>query len=82
MIKAENVMQENEMALDEIEKLDMGWLGLILLALKQKEQGETLPQTKTMIGRQIQALDRQIDGVVYELYGLSDEEIKVVEGKG
>jgi hypothetical protein len=52
----------------------------LMLALKQKEQSETLPQTKTMIGRQIQALDRQIDALVYGLYGLSEEEIKVVEG--
>jgi hypothetical protein len=52
-----------------------------MLALKQKEHAETLPQTKTMIGRQIQALDRQIDEVVYGLYNLSDEEIKVVEGE-
>jgi hypothetical protein len=34
-----------------------------------------------MIGRQIQALDRQIDGMVYGLYGLSEDEIKVVEGE-
>jgi hypothetical protein len=40
---------------------------------------ETLPQTKTMISRQIQALDRQIDALVYGLYGLSEDEIKVVE---
>jgi hypothetical protein len=33
-----------------------------------------------MIGRQIQALDRQIDALVYGLYGLSEDEIKVVEG--
>jgi hypothetical protein len=52
-----------------------------MIALKQKEQAETLPQMKTMIGRQIQALDKQIDTVVYELYGLSEEEIKVVEGE-
>jgi hypothetical protein len=52
-----------------------------MLALKQKEQAETLPQTKTMIGRQIQALDRQIDGVVYGLYNLTEDEIMVVEGE-
>jgi adenine-specific DNA-methyltransferase len=52
-----------------------------MLALKQREQAETLPQTKTMIGRQIQALDRQIDALVYGLYGLSEDEIKVAEGE-
>jgi len=31
--------------------------------------------------RQIDATDREIDKLVYELYGLTDEEIKIVEGK-
>lgn len=34
---------------------------------------------KTVIERQIAATDRQIDRLVYELYGLTDEEIAVVE---
>jgi len=29
--------------------------------------------------RQIAATDRQIDRLVYELYGLTDEEIQIVE---
>jgi hypothetical protein len=53
-----------------------------MLVLKKKEHAETVPQTKTMIGRQIQAVDKQIDALVYELYGLTEEEIKVVEGEG
>jgi hypothetical protein len=32
-----------------------------------------------VIQRQIEATDRQIDQLVYELYGLTDEEIKIVE---
>ena len=28
----------------------------------------------------LRSLDRQIDGLVYELYGLTDEEIALVEG--
>jgi hypothetical protein len=32
------------------------------------------------IERQIAATDRQIDALVYELYGLTDEEIRIVEG--
>jgi len=35
---------------------------------------------KTAIQRQIVATDRQIDQLVYELYGLTDEEIRIVEG--
>ena len=34
---------------------------------------------KTVIQRQIDATDGQIDQLVYELYGLSDEEIRIVE---
>ena len=30
--------------------------------------------------RQIDATDREIDKLVYELYGLSEEEIRIVEG--
>ena len=34
---------------------------------------------KTSIQRQIDATDRQIDQLVYELYGLTDDEIRIVE---
>jgi len=34
---------------------------------------------KTLLSRQIEATDRQIDGLVYELYGLTEEEIRIVE---
>jgi len=37
---------------------------------------------KTVIQRQIEATDEQIDQLVYELYALTEEEIKIVEGKG
>jgi hypothetical protein len=36
---------------------------------------------KTALQRQIEATDRQIDSLVYELYGLTEEEIRIVEGK-
>jgi len=36
---------------------------------------------KTAIERQIDATDRQIDTLVYELYGLTEEEITIVEQK-
>jgi hypothetical protein len=35
---------------------------------------------KTSIERQIAATDKQIDQLVYELYGLTEKEIKIVEG--
>lgn len=37
---------------------------------------------KTALQRQIDATDRQIDRLVYELYELVGEEIRIVEGKG
>jgi hypothetical protein len=37
---------------------------------------------KTLAERQIAATDKQIDRLVYELYGLTDAEIAVVEGSG
>ena len=38
------------------------------------------PAEKERLERQIEVTDRTIDGLVYELYGLSPEEIKIVEG--
>ena len=35
---------------------------------------------KTQLQRQIVATDKQIDALVYELYGLTEEEIGIVEG--
>jgi NOL1/NOP2/fmu family ribosome biogenesis protein len=37
------------------------------------------PQEKESIHREIEATDKQIDQLVYELYGLTEEEIKIVE---
>jgi len=34
---------------------------------------------KTLLSRQIEATDKQIDALVYELYGLSEEEVAIVE---
>lgn len=34
---------------------------------------------KTLIQRQIDATDRQLDALAYALYGLTDEEIRMVE---
>jgi len=34
---------------------------------------------KTLLSRQIDGTDRQIDALVSELYGLSEEEIAIVE---
>jgi hypothetical protein len=40
---------------------------------------EQLPQKREQLQREIDATDRQIDQLVYQLYGLTDEEIAIVE---
>lgn len=37
------------------------------------------PVPKTATQRQVDATDRQIDQLVYELYDLTDDEIRIVE---
>lgn len=37
------------------------------------------PQEQEQLRREIEATDCQIDQLVYQLYGLTDEEIKIVE---
>ena len=52
-----------------------------MLALhKQLNQAKT-GHEQTMIQRQIDATDQQIDKLVYELYELTPEERDIVEGK-
>ncbi len=50
-----------------------------MLALHEKLAEARIERERTVIGHQISATDRQIDRLVYELYGLT-EEIAVVEG--
>jgi hypothetical protein len=51
-----------------------------MLDLHKKLAAEGAPHVKTVLQRQIEATDKQIDALVYELYGLTAEEIAVVEG--
>ena len=51
-----------------------------MLELNKKIAEVKNPEEKTRIQRQIDATDCQIDKLVYELYGLTEEEIKIVEG--
>ena len=50
-----------------------------MLHLHKQLQTSTTPHTKSVIQRQIKETDRQIDQLVYELYDLTDEEIRIVE---
>jgi len=51
-----------------------------MLALQTKYHEARMEQDKELYERQIKLVDAQIDGLVYELYGLTEEEIEVVEG--
>ena len=52
-----------------------------MLELHKRRQEARTPDEKTMLDRQIAATDREIDELVYELYGLTEEEIRIVEGR-
>lgn len=51
----------------------------ILYQYKQLSEAKTDFEAK-LIQRQIDTIDKQIDQLVYKIYGLTDEEIKIVEG--
>lgn len=58
---------------------------IVELVEKMLKLNETLvitkvPNEKEIVQRQIDATDKQIDTLVYELYGLTDDEIRIVEG--
>ena len=50
-----------------------------MLAMHKTQAAARTPQEQTALTRQTAALDTQIDQLVYALYGLSQEEIKIVE---
>jgi len=52
-----------------------------MLSLHKRLTGARIPRDKTILQQQIDATDRQIDRLVYGLYGLTEEEINTVEGK-
>ena len=53
-----------------------------MLELKKKYHDARMERDKELYERQIRIVDAQIDGLVYDLYGLTEEEVKVVEGRG
>jgi hypothetical protein len=58
-------------------------VGLVesMLALHKHKAAAKTQAEQDLYQRQIEATDRAIDGLVYELSGLTAEEIAVVEGK-
>ena len=53
-----------------------------MLDLNKQLAAAKTEHEKTVLQRQIAVTDRQIDQLVYELYGLSNKEIKTVERFG
>jgi hypothetical protein len=51
-----------------------------MLELQKKHHEARMEQDKELYERQIKMVDAQIDRLVYDLYGLTEGEIKVVEG--
>ncbi|ABN57097.1 MULTISPECIES: hypothetical protein [Methanoculleus] len=51
-----------------------------MLDLNRRLAAAKAPHEKEVLAGMIYATDRQIDRLVYELYGLMEEEIAVVEG--
>ena len=60
----------------------MGSLVETMMKLHKDLPKAKTPHERESLQRQIAATDRQIDNLVYELYGLTEEEIRIVqEGK-
>ena len=51
-----------------------------MLDLHRRRASAATPAEHTRLDRQIAATDQQIDRLVYDLYGLTDAEIRLVEG--
>ncbi|MBE0680555.1 MAG: Eco57I restriction-modification methylase domain-containing protein, partial [Anaerolineales bacterium] len=52
-----------------------------MLALQKSLQSAHNPQEADRLTREVESTDKAIDNLVYELYGLTEEEIGIVEGK-
>jgi hypothetical protein len=50
-----------------------------MLELHKNLAATKTPREKESLERQVAATDREIDQLVYELYGLTDQEIRIVE---
>ncbi len=50
-----------------------------MLELQKKYHEARMEQDKELYERQIKLVDARIDGLVYDLYGLKEEEIEIVE---
>jgi type II restriction/modification system DNA methylase subunit YeeA len=53
-----------------------------MLAATQQVAAARTDRDKEYYDNKCSAIDRQIDALVYELYGLTDDDIKIVEATG
>ena len=54
----------------------------MLSAQKEAHSDDSITETdKKLINQRIKIIDKQIDSLVYEMYGLTNEEIKIVESE-
>ena len=51
-----------------------------MLELHKSKAGAKTQAETDVYERQIRTVDESIDQLVYELYGLSEDEVKIVEG--
>ena len=54
---------------------------MMILPFNKQQPTVKTAHEKTALQRQIDATDKQIDELVYELYGITEEERKIIEGK-
>jgi type I restriction-modification system DNA methylase subunit len=78
-----NHVASNQLAQLPIPKADKTRNDFIILLVKRMlelhKRIEHTPHEQDQLQREIEATDKQIDALVYELYGLTEEEIKVIE---
>jgi methyl coenzyme M reductase subunit D len=51
-----------------------------MLSLNKELQSANLPQKQEQLKNRIEYTNKKIDELIYKLYGLTEEEIKIVEG--
>ena len=55
-------------------------VALVERMLELHKRAVQTPQEQERLAREIASTDREIDALVYQLYGLTEEEVKIVEG--
>jgi len=86
ILKSISICVEDKARHDKMKSLVERMLELTPLLSPQFQQTELrgrqaprTPQDKERVKREIESTDKAIDTLVYELYGLTEEEVKIVE---